>query len=145
MARDIFSILEADHRELFRLLDEVDRAAESQRQGVFDHLWTEFEAHTLAEREILYDRLRDDPLARQTVLRGEQEHHVVESIFRELHRLRPDSERFAAKLHVVRELMRHHVDEEEHDLFPKARQILGEKEPAVLGEQFNRRRRGLVT
>lgn len=145
MARDIFTVLEAEHRDLMRLIDEVDRAVAAARQAAFDRLWTEFEAHTVAEREVLYDRLRDDPLARATVLRGEQEHHVVESIFRELHRLRPDSERFGAKLHVVRELLRHHVDEEEHDLFPKARQILGEQEPAQLAEQFSRRRRGLVT
>lgn len=145
MARDIFTILEAEHRDLMRLLDEVERAAPPQRQAAFDRLWQEFEAHTVAEREILYDRLHSDPLTRPTVLFGEQEHHVVESIFRELYRLRPDSERFAAKLHVMRELLRHHIDEEEHDLFPKARQILGEQEPARMGEQFSRRRRGLVT
>lgn len=137
MARDIFAVLKADHREILDLLKQVAQAREAaSRQRLFERLRDELEAHALAERDVVYGRLRREDLTRETILQGEQEHHVLHTLLRELGRMKPDGERFSAKLHVLREMVRHHVHEEESDLFPKARQALRPGEATELVQPF---------
>lgn len=144
MARDIFAILKRDHREVMDLFKKAERADDPEVRGeVFEQLRIELEAHSEAEKEVLYSRLLDEELTRSNVLEAEQEHHVVSTLLRELGRMKPDSERFAAKLHVLREMFRHHVDEEENDLFPKAKQVVEGNELKQMADRFEARKQAL--
>ncbi len=74
--------------------------------------------------------------ARGLVLESLEEHHIVKWVLSELEGMEPGDERFEAKVTVLIENVRHHVKEEEGDLFPKVRKALGRKALAEIGEQL---------
>src|SRR3712207_3009561 len=73
-----------------------------------------------------------------TTLFRSEEHHVVKWLLSELEGMAPDAERFEAKVTVLMENIRHHVEEEESDLFPKVRTALGRKALGDMGEAMER-------
>lgn len=79
------------------------------------------------------DDLEDD------VLEGYEEHHAVELLMDELDGMSPDDERFDAKFTVIKEFVLHHVEEEEDEMFPQAREALGEDRLRELGEEMQAR------
>jgi hemerythrin-like domain-containing protein len=72
------------------------------------------------------------------VLEAYEEHHVVKLLLAELPRVNPEDERFEAKMTVLSELVEHHVEEEEKEMF-KLAQKLGREELEELGEQMEER------
>jgi hemerythrin-like domain-containing protein len=72
------------------------------------------------------------------ILEAYEEHHVVKLVLAELPRVNPEDERFEAKMTVLSELIQHHVDEEEKEMF-KLAQKLGRPELESLGEQMEER------
>lgn len=70
------------------------------------------------------------------VLESLEEHHIVKWVLSELASMEPTDERYDAKVTVLIENVRHHVKEEEQELFPKIRGSLSEEHLARVGEQL---------
>lgn len=84
---------------------------------------------------VFYPAVRDRvPKVEDTVLESLEEHHVVKWVLSELEDMKPDHERFKAKMTVLIESVRHHVEEEESELFPEVRAVIRRKEMGELGE-----------
>src|ERR1700709_1627217 len=126
---DAITLLKDDHKKveaLFKRFEKAgDRAVVEKRQ-VVDRIIEELSTHAAIEEQIFY------PVARATVpdtedmaLESLEEHHIVKWLLSELEHLDPENERFDAKVTVLIENVRHHVEEEESDFFPKVRHELG--------------------
>ena len=76
--------------------------------------------------------------AADTVLESLEEHHVVKWTLSELEKMSADDERYDAKFEVLMESVRHHVEEEQEELFPKARRLLGEEMLDELGKRIEK-------
>lgn len=86
----------------------------------------ELESHAKAEEEVLFHPLMsrlESYDAEAVVLEGEQEHHVFALLLKELSQIDCHAPEWGAKLTVLSELVEHHVEEEERDIFPKAKEI----------------------
>jgi len=70
------------------------------------------------------------------VLEGFEEHHVVDEIMGELGETDVTDETWAAKFKVMKESIEHHIEEEEGDMFPKARQVFDKDEIEALGNRM---------
>ena len=91
--------------------------------------------HTYIENEVMYPRVRELlPELEDDVLESYEEHHVADVLVVELAAMKPDEERFAAKTTVLIENVRHHMDEEEQEWFPKVREGLGRSTLQEIGE-----------
>jgi iron-sulfur cluster repair protein YtfE (RIC family) len=101
-----------------------------------DNLRTELVAHERMEEEVLYPRLRDEKKARESVLEGYEEHHVADVILDELLDVPPETDLWKAKVKVLKENVEQHMDEEESELFKKARAVLDRDELNRLGDQM---------
>src|SRR5262249_44618971 len=93
--------------------------------------------HTKIEEEIFYPALREVPSkkAEEMVLEAYEEHHVVKLVLAELPKVDPEDERFEAKMTVLEELVEHHVEEEEDEMF-KLADKMDEDELEALGERL---------
>ena len=90
--------------------------------------------HTYIENEVMYPRVRELlPDLEEDVLESYEEHHVADLLVVELAALKPDAERFDAKTTVLIENVRHHIEEEENEWFPKVREGLGRKTLQEIG------------
>ena len=136
---DPIVLLETDHRRFEDLLKEgeesTDRAVK-RRGELLNALASELTVHELIEEKILYPALKSHPQARDIVLEGYQEHHVADLIMKELQGLAKNDEKWGAKFKVLKENIEHHIEEEEHEMFPTARAIFSREELNDLGAKM---------
>jgi hemerythrin superfamily protein len=142
---DAIALLTADHRAiegLFTAFEEAGEHAHQIRAALVDRMITELTVHAAVEEAILYPAVRtEDPGSVADVLESLEEHHVVALQLRELVGMDPEHERFAAKVTVMMENVRHHIEEEEEDtLFPALRTHVPRLRLIELGEELQRMR-----
>jgi hemerythrin superfamily protein len=133
------TLLEDDHKTIKRLLAEGEATterAEKTRAEIYDRLKAFLEIHERIEEEVLYPALKSHPKSREIALEGYEEHHVVDEIFEELETTPTTDETWAAKFKVAGENLEHHIEEEEGDMFKKARQIFSDDELERMGKRM---------
>jgi hemerythrin superfamily protein len=122
-------LLKKDHRTVESLFAQYKRlgdAATTQKKAVVEKIIHELSVHAAIEEQILYPAARRAVTAKEDlVLESLEEHHVVKLVLSELASMRPTSERYDAKVTVLEEAVKHHVEEEESDLFPALQKKLG--------------------
>ena len=132
-------LLEDDHRKVKKMLAEGEvttERAEVTRTDLYSTLRREMETHERIEEEIFYPALKQHPKAKDIVLEGFEEHHVVDEIMGELGETDVTDETWAAKFKVMKENIEHHIEEEEGEMFPKARQVFDKDELEALGARM---------
>jgi len=137
------TMLEKDHVALKRLLRELEPTTEraiKTRADLFRRLREALVAHETIEEEIFYPALKGHPLAKDIVLEGYEEHGVVDILLGELATTPVDDETWGAKAKVMTENIEHHIEEEEDDMFVKARHVFSRAELNQLGEEMTARR-----
>jgi hemerythrin superfamily protein len=137
------TMLTHDHRAVKKLLSELESTTErgvKTREELFTRLKADLTVHEIIEEEIFYPALKEHPKAKDIVLEAYEEHNVVDTLLGELSSLPFDDERWGAKAKVMQENIEHHIEEEEGDMFQKARQVFDEVELEELGERMARRR-----
>lgn len=117
---DVIQLLRDDHKRVKRLFGDYEKASEQDKPALAKAIVHELEVHTGLEDKLIYPAFRkvfeDSALLNEAV----EEHHLVHVLLKEIKALKPDHESFDAKVTVLRELVKHHVDEEEGEMFPKA-------------------------
>lgn len=134
-----FALLKADHEKVAAMLETIENTTERAVKGrdeLFARLKMELDLHAMIEEEIFYPALEDTEEAREITLEAYEEHRVVKQLLAELEAEPKDTEEWTAKFTVLKENVEHHVEEEEGELFKKARQALSEEEIETLGEQL---------
>lgn len=139
-------LLESDHEKVKKLLERGDDTTEKAvktRTELFAQIKKEMEVHEAIEEEIFYPALQEHPKAKDIVLEGYEEHHVVDTILAELGETPVEDERWAAKFAVMKENVEHHIEEEEDDMFAKARDVFTKDELEALGQRMESRKKEL--
>jgi Hemerythrin HHE cation binding domain len=140
---DAIQLLKADHDKVKKLLTELESTTEraiKTRTELFETIKTELTVHEIIEEEIFYPALKEHPKAKDIVLEGYEEHHVVDTLMGELDALPVDDETWGAKAKVMQENIEHHIEEEEGEMFAKARQVFDRAELVELGERMAERK-----
>lgn len=136
---DALALLKEDHAKVKKMLAEGESTTErgvKTRTELFDRLKTELEIHERIEEEVFYPALKAHPKARDLALEGYEEHHVVDTILAELEQTDPSDEQWGAKFKVAKENLEHHIEEEESEMFPKARQAFSRDELEQMGARM---------
>jgi hypothetical protein len=134
-------LLKKQHKEVKALFKKVENTENArERRRLMEEIATALEGHTTIEEEMFYPAVRglETQKAEEMVMEAFEEHHVVKLVLAELPQVDPEDERFEAKMTVLSELVEHHADEEEKEMF-KAAQKLGKDELESLGEQMEER------
>lgn len=137
-------LLKQDHDKVKKLLKEADETTEpgvKTREELIGKIKQELTIHEILEEEIVYPAFEKQAKMKDIVLEGYEEHHVVDTIMSELLATDFSDETWAAKLSVMKENIEHHIEEEEGEMFKKARQIFSSEELDVLGRQIEARKR----
>ncbi len=136
---DAITLLKDDHDTIKKMLadgEETTERAEKTRTELFDRLKEFLEIHERIEEEVLYPALKAHPKSREIALEGFEEHHVVDEILEELEATPVTDETWGAKFKVAKENLEHHIEEEETDMFKKARQIFSDEELEQMGKKM---------
>jgi len=140
MSTDAIVLLKADHKEIRKVFSDFEKSGENAHAAkgrLVNKMIELLTVHTYLENEVMYPRVRALlPDLEDDVLESYEEHHVADLLVVELAALKPTAERFTAKTTVLIENVRHHMDEEEQDWFPKVRDGLGRNQLRDLGAQL---------
>ena len=131
------ALLKKQHREVKALFGKAKKANASQRRGLMDEITQKLQTHMTIEEDIFYPAVRELGTKKTDGIVPEayEEHHVVKLVLAELPDVDLEDEQFEAKVTVLSELIEHHVEEEETEMF-KAAEKLGEKRLAELGSEM---------
>ena len=134
------TLLKNDHKtveDLFKRFEKAGPRAVKTKQDIVERIVRELSIHAAIEEMVLYPAIREaaeNGDVDKMVLESLEEHHLVKWVLWELERMSPEDERFDAKVTVLIENVRHHVAEEEKDLFPQVNKVYGRAQLADLGE-----------
>lgn len=149
MAKNAIELLKADHEKVKKLLNDLTDTttrAEKKRPQLLEEIEQELEIHTHLEEKIFYPAFKKAGNSNHDELYFEafEEHRVVSDlVLPDLKKTDPTSEKFSGRAKILKELIEHHADEEENNMFKKAKQSLSSDELEALGEQMNQRKQEL--
>ena len=144
---DAVTLLKDDHDTLKKILNDLDSTTErgvKTREELFTRVRRELEVHEAIEEEIFYPALKEHPKAKDLVLEAYEEHNVVDMVMAEIEDTPYDDETWGAKLTVMKENIEHHIEEEEGEMFPQARDVFERSELQELGERMKARKAELL-
>ncbi len=140
MSTDAIVLLKNDHKEMRAVFTAFEKAGDNAlatKGRLVDKMIELLTVHTYIENEVMYPRVRALlPDLEDDVLESYEEHHVADVLVSELYAMKPSDERFTAKTTVLIENVRHHMQEEEQDWFPKVREGLGRKTIQEIGAEM---------
>jgi hemerythrin-like domain-containing protein len=134
-------LLKKQHKSVKALFKKLERTEDGeQRRQLMDRVAAELTLHTKLEEDLFYPAVREVRTSKTEEMVDEayEEHHVVKLVLGELPRLDPEDERFGAKMTVLSELVEHHVEEEEGEMFPMCEKKLGKERLQELGREMER-------
>jgi len=143
------TVLKHDHGNVEALFERYEHLHDddpAEKRHIVDKLIEHLSAHAAIEEQVFYPRVRATVAdATDGVLEALEEHHVVKWTLSELEKMAPSDERFDAKVRVLTESVRHHVEEEENELFPKIRDAFTNEELEEMGEALETARKDAPT
>jgi hemerythrin-like domain-containing protein len=142
-------LLKEDHAKvrglLKKLCDSTQRAHKTRAQ-LLAEIEMELQIHTTIEEEIFYPAFKAAGGKEESVMFYEavEEHRAVdELVMPDLKKTDAASERFSGRAKVLKELIEHHADEEEKDMFPRAKKLFSKAELETLGEEMKLRKEAM--
>jgi hemerythrin-like domain-containing protein len=117
----VIQMLRDDHQSVRSLFSKYKKAEGKEKATVTKAVLQALVVHMQLEEQVIYPAFRDAFRDSKDIIdEGVEEHHLAHVLLRELTALKPAHPRFDAKFTVLQELIKHHVDEEEAEMFPKA-------------------------
>ena len=135
---EFFQMLKKDHKQVKGILGQLKETEDKskERDKLFQKLKEELVPHMEAEEITFYQALLAKKEARDVTLEGAEEHHVSELVLKELENMPKDQDQWGAKLSVFKELVEHHIKEEEGTIFKTAEKVLTQTKFQSILKQF---------
>ena len=140
------TMLKADHATLKRLLRELDGTSEravKERERLVNEFEREVKMHAQIEEEVFYPAflaVSKGTESEDLFYEAAEEHHIVDMVLPALKAANPKSHEFGAKAKVMKDLIEHHIKEEEQQMFVKARQLFDDDQLRALGDLMQGRK-----
>jgi hemerythrin-like domain-containing protein len=121
---DAIKLLKEDHeyvKKALRAFEKMDHDDHAALKALVSQVCTALKVHTRVEEELFYPAARKAIKDEELMNEAEIEHDSAKSLIRQLERMKPDDPKYVATFTVLGEYVKHHVKEEESEMFPKAR------------------------
>jgi hemerythrin-like domain-containing protein len=139
--RDVIEVLEHDHREVEQMFTELEglRGAstdedKARRKELTEQVTIELVRHSVAEEVLVYPKV-DDQVSKEEADHAREEHAEAEETLQRLEKLDADDPAFDDELATLMEEIRHHIEDEEGEMFAHMRQVIDKDELLKLGER----------
>ena len=120
--QDAIALLKADHEAVSQLFSDYERThSESNRKSLVAEICTALSVHAQIEEEIFYPAVKTALRDKFLVPEATVEHAAVKDLIAQIEGSEPDGEMYDAKVMVLSEYVKHHVKEEQHEMFPKVK------------------------
>lgn len=143
-APEAIALLKADHQLVNELFSEYEKLrAAGKKKELVSKICTELSVHAQIEEEIFYPAVKRALKDKELVPEATVEHATLKDLIAQVEGVEPDGEMFDAKIKVMSEYVKHHVKEEQNEMFPKAKST--GLDMVELGAQLARRKQELLS
>ncbi len=140
---DAVALLRADHKEVSELFEQFEKSRSSaKKQQLVAQICTALTVHAQIEEEIFYPEVQAALKDKELVPEARVEHQSIKDLIAAVQGVAPDGEDYDAKVKVMSEWVKHHVKEEQNEMFPKAKKA--GLDLAELGERLQQRKDELM-
>jgi hypothetical protein len=138
----IYDALKADHDRHRALLDIIadTTGASNDRKSAWSEFYCDVKAHAAAEEETFYAKLMSKTWGQDTARHSVEEHAQLDDLLEELNKADMSSPGWLNKFHSLDHDYRHHIDEEEDEVFTRARETIDASEIEGYGARFEARK-----
>ena len=120
--QDAVAMLKADHKKVSGLFDQFEKSrAAATKKKLVAQICLELTVHTTLEEEIFYPAVKAAMKDHELVPEANVEHASVKDLIAQVKDVEPDGEMYDARVRVMGEFVKHHVKEEQNEMFPKAK------------------------
>jgi len=137
--RDVIEVLEHDHREVEEMFKELEglrgastEEAQSRRKELTDQVTIELVRHSVAEEVLVYPQV-EDKVSADEADHARKEHAEAEETLQRLEKLDADDPSFDDELAELMKEIRHHIEDEEGEMFAHMREVIDQDELRKLG------------
>ncbi|MDQ2736204.1 MAG: hemerythrin domain-containing protein [Pseudomonadota bacterium] len=142
-AQEATAMLRADHKKVSALFDEFEKTRSAKRKKlIVSQICTELTVHTRIEEEIFYPAVKAALKDHELVPEANVEHQSVKDLIAQVKDVEPDGEVYDARVKVMGEFVKHHVKEEQNEMFPRAKKT--KLDMMALGVQMATRKAELL-
>ena len=121
-AKDAIALLKADHESVSHLFAEYEKTRSvANKKALVAEICTALSVHAQIEEEMFYPAVKTALKDKLLVPEATVEHAGVKDLIAQLEGVEPDGEMYDAKVKVLSEYVKHHVKEEQTEMFPKAK------------------------
>jgi len=141
--QDATALLRADHEHVSELFEEYeDSRSSAKKKRIVEELCNELAVHAQIEEEIFYPAVKRALKDKELIPEARVEHDTLKGLIAQVEGEEPDGEMFDAKIKVMREYVKHHVKEEQDEIFPKAKST--DLDMMELGAKLSERKEELL-
>lgn len=139
---DIYAEIRADHDKHRKLMDRIaDTEGDSAaRQKAWNDFYYDIKSHAAAEEETFYSKLMAKTWGQDAARHSVEEHAQLDDLLEELNGMDMASSGWLNKFHKLQHDYTHHMDEEERDIFARAREVMDESRVEEFGRNFRARK-----
>ena len=121
-SKEATALLRADHKLVDALFDEYEKARSStKKKALVAQICQELTVHAQIEEEIFYPQVQEALKDRELVPEAIVEHQTLKDLIAQIEDAEPDEELYDARVKVLSEYVKHHVKEEQNEIFPKVK------------------------
>lgn len=135
---DIYNYLKKDHQTVTELFEKITKTrAENKRKNLFAELKEELLLHAETEHQTFYKALKKHAESKEEAKHGDKEHAQVENYLEKLSKMSMQSEQWFILFGELKQVVAHHVRDEEGEMFEKARRVLTKQQAVQLAEEMD--------
>ncbi len=128
---NLYDMLKEDHQNVKKMLDQTIKTKDPSQ---FPIIKRELEVHMNGEEKFFYPKIMEKD--KETALESFEEHHVGKMVLSELESTSRSDEAWIPKVKVLKDILDHHIEEEETEIFPAAQDMLDSKEEQQIAQQI---------
>jgi len=139
----IYDAIKADHDTHRALLDEIAQTSgdsDARRKG-WNSFYHDVKSHAAAEEETFYSKLISKTWGQDAARHSVHEHQKLDDIMEELNEMEMSSSGWLTRFKTLKHDYEHHMDEEESDVFGRAREVIGAEQDEEFGARFEARKK----
>lgn len=145
----IYDAIKADHETHRDLLNKIAETSgdSTERQTAWKEFYEDVKSHAAAEEETFYSKLLHETWGQDAARHSVSEHKELDDLMEELNDTDMSSSGWLSKFNTLKHDYEHHMDEEEEDVFKRAKDVIGQEHNDAFGQRFEQRKkeeRGLI-
>ncbi|MCK8482587.1 hemerythrin domain-containing protein [Aliiroseovarius sp. S2029] len=138
---NIYDAIKSDHDNHRALLKKIENSKAQDRGALWRSFYEDVKSHAAAEEETFYSKLISKTWGQDAARHSVHEHQQLDDLLEEINALKLTSDLWMKKFDQLVHDYEHHMDEEENEVFARARETIDESEIEGFGEKFQSRKK----